>query len=227
MELHFGGIASSLPSRAGLSESVSPSERIAELSERLAAIALIALILPGLLVIAAITSCLSRQFPFLLHERLGRHRQKLRVLKLKTMWRRRNPERAQAMSEPTDTVPSSQQPKLRSDPRITSRFAALCREYSVDEVPQLWNVAIGDMSFVGPRPLTAYELDTYYGTAAAEVLSVKPGLTGLWQIRGRSRLSYKKRRKLDLFLVRHRSARFHLSILLSTVKLVFGRVNAW
>jgi exopolysaccharide production protein ExoY len=227
MELHFGGIASSLPSHAHLRGSDRPSEKIVDFGERLAAIVLMILVSPVLLVIAVIMSCLSGQFPFLLHERVGRHGRRLRVIKLKTMWRRGSPERAQAMRDPTGTVHSSQQPKLRRDPRITSRFAALCREYSVDELPQLWNVVRGDMSLVGPRPLTAYELDTYYGSAAAEVLSVKPGITGLWQIRGRSRLSYKKRRKLDLFLVRHRSVRLHIAILLSTVKLVIGRVNAW
>ena len=70
------------------------------------------------------------------------------------------------------------------DPRVNSRLAAFCRRYSVDELPQLLQVASGKMRLVGPRPLTPRELEVYYGADCAEVLSVRPGLTGLWQVMG-------------------------------------------
>jgi lipopolysaccharide/colanic/teichoic acid biosynthesis glycosyltransferase len=118
-------------------------------------------------------------------------------------------------------------PKLIADPRVTSRFASFCRRHSIDELPQLALVAAGRMSIVGPRPITRFELSEYYDSDAMEVLSVKPGLTGLWQVRGRSRLTYRQRKRLDLFLVRRFSIGLYLRIVALTVPdLLFGR-NAW
>ena len=83
------------------------------------------------------------------------------------------------------------------------------------------------MSLVGPRPITRFELNEYYQPDAMEVLSVKPGLTGLWQIRGRSRLTYRQRKRFDLFLVRRFSAALYFRIVALTIPdLLFGR-DAW
>jgi lipopolysaccharide/colanic/teichoic acid biosynthesis glycosyltransferase len=118
-------------------------------------------------------------------------------------------------------------PKLGPDPRVTSAFAAFCRRHSIDELPQLALVATGRMSVVGPRPITRFELSEYYESDALEVLSVKPGLTGLWQVRGRSRLTYRQRKRFDLFLVRRFSIGLYLRILALTVPdLLFGK-DAW
>jgi exopolysaccharide production protein ExoY len=106
--------------------------------------------------------------------------------------------------------------KSPEDSRVTSVLAAFFRRYSIDELPQLIHVVQGKMSFVGPRPLTSGELSKYYGVYAAEVLQLLPGLTGLWQIRGRNRLSYHDRCRLDLFLARHFSLSLYLKVLLST-----------
>jgi lipopolysaccharide/colanic/teichoic acid biosynthesis glycosyltransferase len=110
---------------------------------------------------------------------------------------------------------------------VSSRFAAWCRRYSIDELPQLWNVVRGEMGLVGPRPITRSELDRYYGSAAWRVLSVKPGVSGLWQVRGRSRLSYRQRRRLDLFLVMHWSVPLYLKILALTIPKVLTGKDAW
>ena len=119
------------------------------------------------------------------------------------------------------TIPEIKRP---DDPRVSSRFAAFCRRYSIDELPQLCHVVRGDLSLVGPRPMTQEELLTHYGLAAREVLRVKPGLTGLWQIRGRSSLNYRQRRRFDLFLVRKWSIRMYLGILLATIpRVLTGR----
>jgi exopolysaccharide production protein ExoY len=103
----------------------------------------------------------------------------------------------------------------------------LFRKYSIDELPQLWHVVQGKMSLVGPRPMTAQELSDRYGQAAAEVLRFRPGLTGLWQIRGRSRLNYGQRRRLDLLFVRSWSVRLYFRILLATVPRVLTGKDAW
>jgi lipopolysaccharide/colanic/teichoic acid biosynthesis glycosyltransferase len=118
-------------------------------------------------------------------------------------------------------------PKTAKDPRVTNRFAALCRRLSVDELPQLWHVIRGEMALVGPRPLTRYELNTYYGSAATTVLKKKPGLSGLWQISGRSRLSYAQRRRLDLFMIRKWSVSLYCRILLKTIPRVLVGKDAW
>ena len=98
------------------------------------------------------------------------------------------------------------------------------RRYSIDELPQLLEIAAGKMAIVGPRPLTRRELEKHYGNDAREVLRVPPGLTGLWQVLGRDRLSYPQRRRLDLFFVRNRCPRLYAMILLKTPgRLVTGR----
>jgi lipopolysaccharide/colanic/teichoic acid biosynthesis glycosyltransferase len=104
--------------------------------------------------------------------------------------------------------------KLKSDPRIT-RVGAWLRKYSVDELPQLANVLKGQMSLVGPRMITAEELSKY-GPYQELLLSVKPGLTGFWQIRGRQDVSYEERVRMDVHYITHWSLGQDLSILLRT-----------
>jgi lipopolysaccharide/colanic/teichoic acid biosynthesis glycosyltransferase len=118
-------------------------------------------------------------------------------------------------------------PPHRKSIRVTSRFAAFCRRYSVDELPQLWQVVLGDLALVGPRPLTLHELETYYGSDAARIVAAKPGLSGLWQVSGRSRLSYAQRRRLDLFLVQKWSISLYFRILLITLPRVLAGKDAW
>ena len=100
------------------------------------------------------------------------------------------------------------------------------RRLSVDELPQLAHVAAGRMALAGPRPITFGEMRRHYGECAAEVLSVKPGITGLWQVCGRSRLSYRQRRRLDLFFVRRGCGRLYAWILLRTLPAVVRGENA-
>jgi exopolysaccharide production protein ExoY len=112
--------------------------------------------------------------------------------------------------------------KLRSDPRLTP-MGRIMRRLSLDELPQLLHVLQGTMSLVGPRPLTGLEIEEFYGDAAGELLSVPPGLTGLWQISGRSLLSFDRRVPLDLAYVRNRSLSLDLKILVRTLpKVVSG-----
>jgi lipopolysaccharide/colanic/teichoic acid biosynthesis glycosyltransferase len=94
------------------------------------------------------------------------------------------------------------------------------RRFSLDEIPQLWSVVVGDMSLVGPRPVLTEELEVLYGDDADVYLSVKPGLTGLWQVSGRSEVTGLARRDLDVTYVGGWSLRLDLSILLRTLPTV-------
>jgi lipopolysaccharide/colanic/teichoic acid biosynthesis glycosyltransferase len=110
------------------------------------------------------------------------------------------------------------------DPRVTP-LGRFLRRTSLDELPQLWNVLRGDMSFVGPRPIVPEEI-AEYGDYARLLLRVKPGLTGLWQVSGRSRVGYPERARIDLRYVGQRSLGRDLQILLRTVPVVASRRGA-
>jgi exopolysaccharide production protein ExoY len=113
--------------------------------------------------------------------------------------------------------------KLVGDPRVTPVGRRL-RKLSVDELPQLVNVIKGDMSLVGPRPVQEQEFYEQYGIDGPRVFSVKPGITGLWQISGRSVVSYERRIALDLEYLERRGFWFDLWILLHTVpNVLLGR----
>jgi len=115
--------------------------------------------------------------------------------------------------------------KMESDPRVT-RVGALIRKTSLDELPQLINVVRGEMSLVGPRPLPTEEADKIDGAALAR-LDVKPGITGLWQVCGRSDLTYADLQHLDSVYVQSWSLVWDLRILLQTPRVVFGRSGAY
>jgi exopolysaccharide biosynthesis polyprenyl glycosylphosphotransferase len=116
--------------------------------------------------------------------------------------------------------------KMVSDPRIT-RVGKIIRKTSIDEVPQLFNVLKGEMSLVGPRPPVDYEVQKYEPWHLRRVLEVKPGITGLWQVSGRSRTSFDEMVRLDLRYVQNWSTWVDLKIILKTVKAVFSLKGAW
>jgi len=115
--------------------------------------------------------------------------------------------------------------KLRDDPRVTP-LGSVLRRTSLDELPQLFNVLVGEMSLVGPRPVVAAEL-VRYGEAAADYLSARPGLTGLWQISGRSDTGYAQRVALDSAYVRGWSLPEDIRIMLRTVPVVLKTGGAY
>ena len=195
--------------------------------ERLVAAAALVAMLP-LLAAALSVVLLSGRSPLVAHQRVGFRGKPFWMLKLRTMWNGRRPWRhgwpGLVEYVTTEGVPG---PKQDADPRVKSRLARFLRRYSVDEVPQLVHVLTGRMSLVGPRPLVAAELEAYYGADAEEVLSVRPGVTGLWQVSGRSRLSYRERRRLDLHFVRHRSIGLYLRVLARTLPVVLSARDSW
>ena len=109
--------------------------------------------------------------------------------------------------------------KLKSDPRITW-IGRIIRKTSIDELPQLFNVLKGDMSLVGPRPPLPYEVEQYQSWHLRRILEMKPGMTGLWQVEGRSETSFDNMVRLDLRYVRTWSLTFDVRILIRTVKVV-------
>ncbi len=115
--------------------------------------------------------------------------------------------------------------KLKNDPRIT-RIGRFLRSTSLDELPQLINVMRGEMSLVGPRPVQEAEIDRYYGASAAHYMAVRPGITGLWQVSGRSETSYESRVALDVSYVSRPSLLADISILLRTPVAVLSRRGA-
>ena len=115
--------------------------------------------------------------------------------------------------------------KMKDDPRITP-VGKFIRKYSIDELPQLWNVFIGDMSLVGPRPPLVEEVEQYEDIAYRRLL-VKPGITGLWQVSGRSDLSWEESVRLDLYYVENWSLTGDFIILLRTVRAVFAKEGAY
>jgi exopolysaccharide production protein ExoY len=113
--------------------------------------------------------------------------------------------------------------KLAADPRVTP-LGAFLRKSTLDEIPQLWNVLLGDMSLVGPRPVTESEMRDRYGAYAKVVTSVRPGVTGAWQVTpDRNEIDYRQRVQLDASYVSERSFVTDIGILLQTMLLVLGR----
>lgn len=116
--------------------------------------------------------------------------------------------------------------KLKNDPRITP-IGQVLRKSSLDELPQIFNVLKGEMSLVGPRPVVQEELDKYYGDAVKEYCSVKPGITGLWQVSGRSDVDYPERVAMDVEYVRTRNLWKDIVILYKTFDVVLNKKGAY
>lgn len=156
----------------------------------------------------------SRGNMFFGHERVGRGGKRFRCWKLRTMAAdaeerlRRDPALHESYRNNSYKLPDN------VDPRVTP-VGRFLRQTSIDELPQLWNVLMGDMSIVGPRPLIAEELHHFAGNVLT-LLSVRPGLTGAWAVNGRHRLKYPRRAAVELEYVQNCSLRTDLSIMLRT-----------
>jgi lipopolysaccharide/colanic/teichoic acid biosynthesis glycosyltransferase len=196
--------------------------------ERVASGVLLTALTPALAAAAAAVSLMSGRTPLIAHRRVGWRGNDLWMLKLRTMWggEQTGLRRRSRWIEYVDDEAGPQK-KQAEDPRVANGFARFCRRHSIDELPQLWHVMRGEMSLVGPRPVTAAELERHYGADANEILRVRPGIAGLWQTSGRNRLNYDERRRLDLELVRRRSLRLYCGILARTIPEVLSGENSW
>ncbi|GET42706.1 sugar transferase [Microseira wollei] len=174
---------------------------------------------PIYLVLALLIAISSPGPIFYVQERVGRNYKRFGCIKFRTMIvnadevLRQMMEKDQALrQEFADNF------KLKNDPRITwiGRFL---RVTSLDEFPQFWNVLTGDMSVVGPRPLVPDEL-YMYGNHMDKVLTIKPGITGLWQVSGRNDIPYERRVKIDVYYVNFRNFWLDLWIIIKTLGVV-------
>ena len=199
---------------------------VAELAERAAGLLLLAIASPILAASALALMVFSRRSPLVAHLRVSKNGAPFWMLKLRTMWSEDEPPVETGWIERIVAEPDTEG-KDPLDSRVTSRFAAFCRRHSIDELPQLWHVVLGEMALVGPRPLTRTEIHRHYGAQAAELLSVKPGLTGLWQVGGRSSIQFPQRRAMDLELVRSLRPRTYLTILARTLPALITGRGAW
>lgn len=155
------------------------------------------------------------------HRRVGRGGRDFPCLKFRTM--RPDADRVLAdvlAARPDLATEFARSQKLKDDPRVTG-IGRVLRRSSLDELPQFLNVLVGHMSVVGPRPVTRAELH-HYGDHSTELLSVRPGITGLWQVSGRNELSYTERVALDLRYVHERRLVTDLAIIGRTVRQLLG-----
>jgi lipopolysaccharide/colanic/teichoic acid biosynthesis glycosyltransferase len=197
-----------------------------------ASVTLLVWLAPLLLVVAAVV-WLTSPGPVLFRQlRIGTMGKPFKMLKFRTMYvsaeespHREFISRFIKESGRVDVPATDQLFKLTNDPRITP-VGHVLRKTSIDELPQLWNVLIGEMSLVGPRPPLPYEIQQYAPWHRRRILEAKPGITGLWQVTGRSRTTFDEMVRLDLKYARTRSFWVDLRILLRTPGTVVGGKGA-
>jgi lipopolysaccharide/colanic/teichoic acid biosynthesis glycosyltransferase len=175
-----------------------------------------------LLIIAALVKMTSKGPVFFAHRRLGHNGRQFDCLKFRTMIADAE---ERLKSDPSLRQQFEEKFKLEDDPRITP-LGNFLRRTSLDELPQLFHVLRGDMSLVGPRPIVQNELSKY-SIYANKLLSVKPGLSGLWQVCGRSHTTYPQRVMMDMHYIDHRCLTLDLQLLLLTASAVIKKSGAW
>lgn len=187
-------------------------------------LAVLILFSPFYLFIAFLVAIGSEGPVFYIQERVGKNYRHFGCIKFRTMVHNAD----QVLEDLLQSSPDLQQEfedsfKLKCDPRITwiGRFL---RVTSLDEFPQFWNVLMGDMSVVGPRPLVPEELSRY-GDKMPYVLQMRPGITGLWQVSGRNDIPYPQRVRMDTYYVSHRSFAMDCVIAIRTIGVVIFPKN--
>jgi Undecaprenyl-phosphate galactose phosphotransferase WbaP len=162
------------------------------------------------------------------HKRVGRDGREFKCYKFRSMVPNADEVLAQLLASNAEAREEwNRDFKLKNDPRVT-RAGRFIRKTSLDEFPQLWNVVVNQMSIVGPRPVVRKELDQYYlGAFKAHYLSVKPGLTGLWQVSGRNDIEYGERVELDRCYVCSWGVWSDFMIVMRTVGVMFRRKGAY
>ena len=178
--------------------------------------------------IAAIIAFTSKGSVFYREKRVGRYGNIFRIWKFRSMYvdadRRMQKIRDVGSEEEHHFFWRTSKHETAVDPRITP-IGHFIRRWSLDELPQLLNVLMGEMSLIGPRPVIAAELELY-GSLAGNYMEVTPGLSGLWQVSGRSKVGYEQRANLDAQYARQWSLMLDLKILLRTIPVVLKRVGA-
>ncbi|MED5562035.1 MAG: sugar transferase [Cyanobacteriota bacterium] len=207
--------ASTLPANALIGQQSRFGRSIKRSGDVLFSLAVISLGSPVFLLLALLVKLSSPGPVFYVQRRVGRDYRHFGCIKFRTMRADADDILANLLVKSASMRAEFERDfKIRKDPRITP-IGRFLRRSSLDELPQFLNVLRGEMSLVGPRPIVDKELERY-GEFMHEVASVRPGLTGLWQVSGRNNLSYAKRVRLDLAYARGRSFMLDLAIILRT-----------
>lgn len=179
---------------------------------------------PLFLIIALAIRFSSKGKVFYYHERIGRGGKPFLCYKFRTMYADADSRLKEILeSNPAFKMEWEASRKLKKDPRITP-IGNFLRKTSLDELPQFWNVLKGDLSTVGPRPVVEEEMKNYLGEKAGKILSIRPGLTGIWQVSGRNDTSYQTRVCLDEKYVDTHSFLLDVLLILKTIpKMIFSR----
>ncbi len=175
-----------------------------------------------ILLVAILVWSTSKGPTFYCHERIGKNGKPFKLIKFRTM--KQDARSIKEQLTPEQYVEYLKDFKLVDDPRIT-KFGKILRKTSIDEIPQLINILVGHMSFIGPRPLIQEET-LRFGEYREMLLKVKPGLTGQWAVNGRNSTTYKKRMELELYYVTHRNLGLDTAIFLKTIIVVFRTEDA-
>lgn len=193
----------------------------------LLALLLLPLLLPIIAIIALLIKWESPGSVFFVHPRIGQNGKTIPILKFRSMYKDAK-ERLQTLLAQDENIRKEWDNnfKLKNDPRIT-KVGAFLRKTSLDELPQIFNVLTGHMNFVGPRPVIQEEIDRYYKEDATYYYMVKPGITGLWQVSGRSDTDYKFRIETDKWYVLNWSLWLDIIILIKTIKVVLKQDGAY
>ena len=221
LSMHLPAVAARRETLAGGTR----ADALYTLFNRIAALLLLLLFAPPMLVIAWRIWREDGAPVLFAHWRVGERGRLFRCFKFRSMVKNADQVLGELLlRDPAARAEWERDHKLRDDPRILG-IGRLLRLTSLDELPQLFNVLRGEMHLVGPRPVVVQEIPRY-GEAKRHYLSVKPGMTGLWQVSGRNNLSYAQRVALDMRYVELRNPWLDLKILLRTVVVLFTRDGA-
>ncbi|MEO0071526.1 MAG: sugar transferase [candidate division WOR-3 bacterium] len=202
------------------------ARRLKRIVDLIISITLLIVLAPFLLVVALIIKLTTPGPVFYRHRRLGRNMQEFSLLKFRTMFQDADKLLEKILEQdPEKKAEFEKTFKLKNDPRVTP-VGRWLRRTSIDELPQLLNVVVGHMSLVGPRPIVEKEIP-YYEDYSLLLFRVPPGVAGLWQISGRTDLSYEERVRLDTRYVREWSLLGDLAIILKTVPVILSRRGAY
>jgi lipopolysaccharide/colanic/teichoic acid biosynthesis glycosyltransferase len=200
------------------------SDIVKRLFDIIFSLSVLVLCAPIYLVLAGSIACTSSGSIFYIQERVGKNYQHFGCIKFRTMIPNADLVLTEMMAQSEDLRQEfAENFKLKEDPRIT-KIGKFLRITNLDEFPQFINVLKGEMSVVGPRPLVPEEIERY-GTAIDRVLTIRPGITGLWQVSGRNDIPYAQRIRIDVSYVKRRNFWLDLRIVLKTILLTVMTKN--
>ena len=180
------------------------------------------ILVPVFLLIGIAIKIDSKGTAFFVHKRIGKNGKIINIYKFRTMYEGSEDMFVKFSKKQTEEYERNY--KLKDDPRVT-KIGKILRKTSLDELPQILNILKGELSIVGPRPVVSNELEKY-GKDKDKFLSIKPGLTGYWQVNGRSLTSYEDRMKMELYYVENRGIWLDTKIFFKTILSVIKKEGA-